>query len=74
MGEVWAVDAIALNFSKELDSTECYVCFGEIRFLKWRDVNNSNSWFLAILNEFSEGLCIQANIFFLKIKKCLNKN
>ena len=27
--------------------------FGEIRFLKWHDVINSNSWFLAILKEFS---------------------
>ena len=36
-------DAIALNFSKELDSTDCSTGFAEIRFLKWRDVNNSNS-------------------------------
>ena len=27
--------------------------YGEIRFLKWYDVINSNSWFLAILKEFS---------------------
>ena len=30
--------------------------FGEIRFLKWRDVVSSNSWFLAVLKGFSEGL------------------
>ena len=51
-------DAIALSFSKGLDFTDCYIYagFGEIRFLKWCDVINSNSWFLAILKEFSEGL------------------
>ena len=39
--EIWAKsmgsDAIALNFSKELDSTDCnvfHVGFGEIRFLQ----------------------------------------
>ena len=31
----------SLNFSKDLDST------GEIRFLNWRYVINSNSWFLV---------------------------
>ena len=49
-------DAIPLNFSKKLDSTDFHAGFGEIRFLKWRDVINSNSCFLAILNGFSEGL------------------
>ena len=31
-----------------------HVNFGEIRFLKWHDVINSNSWFWAILKGFSE--------------------
>ena len=48
--------------------------FGEIRFLKWRDVTNSNSWFLAILNGFSDFPFIQTNIFFLKVKRILTKN
>ena len=30
-----------------------HVSFGEIRFLKWHGVINSNSWLLAILKEFS---------------------
>ena len=30
-----------------------HVSFAEIRFLKLHDVTNSNSWFLAILKEFS---------------------
>ena len=34
MGKVWAVHAIALNFSTELDFTHCSMGFGEIRFLK----------------------------------------
>ena len=34
MGKVWTVDAIALNFSTELDSTDCSMRgFGEITFL-----------------------------------------
>ena len=56
MGEVWAVEAITLNFSTELGMTGCSMGFGEIRFLKWCHVNDSNYWFLAILNGFSEGL------------------
>ena len=40
-----------------------HVGFGEIRFLKWHDVINSNSWFLAILKEFS-GLPLFKLIFF----------
>ena len=62
------------KFSMELDSTDCSISFGEIRFLKWRNINSSNSWFLAILNGFSEGCLYQTNIFFLKIKQYLNKN
>ena len=34
MGKGWAVDAIALSFSKELDFIDCSIGFGEIRFLK----------------------------------------
>ena len=41
-------DAIALNLSKELDSTESV-------FLKWCDAINSNSGFLANINPFVPG-------------------
>ena len=58
------IDAIALIFSPELDSTDCFMGFGEIRFLKWHDVNNSNFWFLVILNRFSQGLYLFKQIFF----------
>ena len=37
--------------------------FWEIRFLKWRDVINSNSWFLAIFKGFSEGLPLFKQFF-----------
>ena len=48
--------------------------FGEIRFLMWRDVINSNSWLLAIIKEFSEGLPLFKVIFFvLKLKRVLTK-
>ena len=50
-----------------------HVDFGEIRFLKWRDVINSNSRFWAIKG-FSEGLPLFKLIFFLKIKKNFNRN
>ena len=43
MGEIWAVEAITLNFLMELDFTGCSVGFGEIRFLKWCHINDSNS-------------------------------
>ena len=32
MGEVWAVETISLNFSAELDFTDCSMGFGETRF------------------------------------------
>ena len=68
-------DAIALNFSKELDSTDCSMGgFGDIRFLKWRDVISSNSWVLTILKGFSEVLPLFKLVFFLKIKKDFNLN
>ena len=63
--ETWANDGTALNFLTEIDSTDCSAGFGEIRFLKWRDINNLNSWFLTMLNGLSEGFLkfIRANIF-----------
>ena len=66
-----------LKYERSMDS-ECYrfkfleeirlhwlfrVGFGEISFLKWHDVIISNSWFLAILKEFS-GLSLFKLIFF----------
>ena len=47
--------------------------FGEIRFLKWYDVINSNSWFLAILREFSGLLLSMLILFFLKSNRILTK-
>ena len=56
-------DAITLNFSKELIRLHrlFHAGFGEIRLLKWRDIINSR---------FAS---IQANIFFLKLKRILTK-
>ena len=71
------IDCITLNFLKELDSNGWlfHASFGEIRFLKWRDVINSIFSFLAISKEFSERLPVFKLIFFfLKIKKDFNKN
>ena len=47
--------------------------FGEITFLKWDNVSNSNLWFLARLsNGFSRRFAFtQANTFFLKSKSIL---
>ena len=66
-------DAVALNFLLEGIRLHWlfHASFEEIRFLKWRDVINSNSWFLAILKEFSEGLPLFT--FFLKLKRILIK-
>ena len=47
MGEVWAAEAIVLSYFTELDFTDYSMGFGEIKFLKWHHVNNSNSWFMA---------------------------
>ena len=48
--------------------------FGEIRFLKWRDVINSNSWLFGNIKWVSRRFTfIQANIFFLKLKSILTK-
>ena len=75
MGEVWAV-MVSLHF-KFLEGIRLHrmfhVGFGEIRFLKWRDVISSNPGFLAILKGFSEGLSLfkLPNIFLLKLKRIL---
>ena len=74
MDEIWAV-MLSLHF-KFLEESRLYwhfyACFREITFLKWRDVINSNSWFMAILKGFS-GLPLfkLPNIFFLKLKRIL---
>ena len=52
-GQSMGSDAIVFNFLKKLDSRLVHVGFKEIIFLKSHDVINSNSWFLAILKEFS---------------------
>ena len=73
MGEVWAV---MINFFKELDSNDWlfHASFGEMRFLKWRDVINS-IFFGDIKRVFRKFTFIQANIFFLvEIKTDFNKN
>ena len=67
MGEVWLVDAIALNYSMELNSTNCSMGFGEICFLRWCNLKNSNFWFLIILNGFSESLSLFMLIFHVII-------
>ena len=66
MGKVWAVDdAIRFKFLEGIRLHWLFhVGFGEIRFLKWRDVINSSSWFLAILKGFSKGLPLFKLIFF----------
>ena len=78
-GRSMSSDTIALNFSTEVDSTGSSMVFGILMgfyfmgFLKWRQVNNSNSWFLAMLNGFSEGLPLFKIIFALKIRSILTK-
>ena len=76
--EIWAKYGQWCYRLKSLEGIRLYSVihagFGEIRFLKLRDVINSNSWFLGILNEFSEGLRLFKLIFFLKLKKGFNKN
>ena len=42
--------------------------------LKWRDVINWNSWFLATVKGFSKGLLLFKQIFFMKIKTDFNKS
>ena len=65
MGNIWAVGAIVLNFIMEVDSIKYYMVFREIRFLKRHDVNNSNSLFLVILNQFSDGLSLFKLIYII---------
>lgn len=65
MGNIWAVGAIVLNFIMEVDSIKYYMVFREIRFLKQHDVNNSNSLFLVILNQFSDGLSLFKLIYII---------
>ena len=65
MGNIWAVGAIVLNFIMEVDSIKYYMAFREIRFLKRHDVNNSNSLFLVILNQFSDGLSLFKLIYII---------
>ena len=63
MGEVWAVDAIALNFLKKIRLYWIFhVGFVEIRFLKWHDLINSNSWFFGNIKRVFRFDFIQANI------------
>ena len=50
-----------------------YVGLGEIRFLKWHNVISSNSWFLAILKEFSGLPLFKLIFFFLKLNRILTK-
>ena len=65
MGNIWAAGAIVLNFIMEVDSIKYYMVFREIRFLKRHDVNNSNSLFLVILNQFSDGLSLFKLIYII---------
>ena len=56
-------DAVVLNFSKELGSTDC-MSYMPVRCLKSCDLINSNSLFLAILKGFLEGLPLQFKLTF----------
>ena len=68
-GQSMVSDAIAFNFLKKLDSRLFHVGFEEISFLKSHDVINSNSWFLAILKEFS---CLLVLISLVLKLTCIN--
>ena len=63
MGEVWGV-MLGYHF-KFLEEIRLHVDFGEIIFLKWNDVINSNFWILAILK--LSGLPLFKLLFFLKL-------
>ena len=54
-------DAIALNFSNKLDSTDCSIWVLERSIFK---SDMMISWFLTILKEFLEGLLLLKPIFF----------
>ena len=70
--EIWAKTLhFSSNLPKELDSTlqldseELDSSFGEIRFSSSvMYIINSNSWFLAVLKRFSEGLPLFKLTFF----------
>ena len=68
-GKLCAVDTIVLKFLTKLDSTDCSMGFIEIRYLKWHDVKSSNSWFLMILNGFSEDFLLVKLILKKRIKE-----
>ena len=78
MGEVWAKHGHWCYRFKFLEGIRLHwllrAGFGEIRFLKWRDAINLNSWFLAVLKGFPEGLPLFKLRFFLKTKKDFNKD
>ena len=62
------------KFLQEIRLHWLLVGFGEIRFLKWHDVINSNSWFLAILKDFSDlPLLFKLIFFFSKLNRILTK-
>ena len=68
MGKVWVVDAIALNFSTELDFNNCW------RNQIFKIMSCKQFKFLAFLNGFLEGLSLFKLIFFfLKLKSILTK-
>ena len=65
--EVWAVDAIALNFSTEVDSIECYMGLGEIIFFKVTWCNQFKFLvFIDIKWVFRSFVFIQAIVFLNK--------
>ena len=65
MGETWTVDnwRYCFKFLDGIKTRDCFMGFGEIRFLKWHDLNNSNSWFLAIVNGISQGFSLFKQMF-----------
>ena len=73
--EIWAKYGLWCYHFKFLEEIRLHWLFhrgfGEIRFLKWHDVINSNYWFLAILRVF-RFVFIQS-IFFLKLNRILTK-
>ena len=67
ISEIWAkILNFSLHFSKELNSIDCSMwVFERLNFQSDEMyVINPNSWFLAILKRFSEGLPLFKLIFF----------
>ena len=66
--EIYAKWAVILSLSisrKNYNPLTFHADFGQIRFLKWRDVIDSNSWFFGnIKRVFKRFAFIQANYFF----------